>query len=392
MTLRCRFTRRSFAHILAAAGVLHRVSILPAQAQPTEPAFSYPVGLPERPLGDGLFIRHGYATENTWYNPGWWHTGEDWYLPQGDTAGVAVFAAAAAEIVYAGGEYPGRVVILAHEGGLYSMYGHLDYALAIETGQRVVRGQQVGTVLERTDGRAPSHLHFELRTFFTTPEVNGDAPRYAVGCGHECPPGPGYWPIDAPEHPSQMGWLNPTHVINRRAWPDGVPDVVAAAVSTTAPESTPLWTAPGDVADATTGRRHGHQRRGHSALVSDRHTRWRCLGPGGGSGGHRQWVGRPAVVAPVRFRADRSHGRNLTSASFSLPATLHEVRGLTAAITGGTTHAKSCATGKRKPGSTSSPSITSCSESTASLPSARRSRTLRRAGSTTQIRRTPAAR
>jgi hypothetical protein len=28
------------------------------------------MGFPGRPLGDGLLVRHGYATENTWYNPG----------------------------------------------------------------------------------------------------------------------------------------------------------------------------------------------------------------------------------------------------------------------------------------------------------------------------------
>ena len=109
------------------------------------------------------------------------------------------------------------------------------------------RGQPLGTILARTDGRAPSHLHFEMRTFFTTPEVNGESPRYGFACGFECPPGPGYWPIHAPEHPSVMGWRNPTHVIDRRAWPDGVPEGVEVIVSEAAPEITPLWTAPADV-------------------------------------------------------------------------------------------------------------------------------------------------
>ncbi len=87
----------------------------------------------------------------------------------------------------------------------------------------------------------------ELRTFFTTSEVNGNAPRYGVGCGFDCPPGPGYWPLDAPEHPSVMGWRNPTHVINRRAWPNGIPEGIEVVVSAVAPETTPLWSAPADV-------------------------------------------------------------------------------------------------------------------------------------------------
>ena len=43
---------------------------LRAQSQTAAPAYSYPMGFPGRPLGDGLLVRHGYATENTWYNPG----------------------------------------------------------------------------------------------------------------------------------------------------------------------------------------------------------------------------------------------------------------------------------------------------------------------------------
>jgi murein DD-endopeptidase MepM/ murein hydrolase activator NlpD len=163
---------------------------------------------------------------------------------------MGVYAAAAGEVVFAGSEYPGLVVIVEHPGGLYSMYGHLDYALAVEAGQFVERGQLLGSILTRTDGLAPSHLHFELSTFFTTPEVNGNAPRYGVGCGFDCPPGPGYWPLDAPEHPSVMGWRNPTHVINRRAWPDGVLEGTEVVVSVIAPETTPLWSAPEDVEGA----------------------------------------------------------------------------------------------------------------------------------------------
>ncbi len=158
--------------------------------------------------------------------------------------------AAAGEVVFAGSEYPGRVVIVTHAGGLYSMYGHLDYALAVEAGQTVERGQLLGSVLARTDGLAPSHLHFEMRTFFTTPEVNGDAPRYGVACGFECPPGPGYWPIDAPEYPAAMGWRNPTHVINGRSWPERVPAEAEVVVAEVAAQSTSLWTGTGDAAEA----------------------------------------------------------------------------------------------------------------------------------------------
>jgi hypothetical protein len=244
LSLPYQFTRRTFVRLMAAAGLVARTHPVPVAAQPSAPAWSYPMGFPGRPLGDGLLVRHGYATENTWYNPGWLHTGEDWYLPEGETGGMGVYAVSAGEVVFAGSEYPGLVVIVEHPGGLYSMYGHLDDALAVETGQSVARGQLLGSVLTRTDGLAPSHLHFELRTFFTTPEVNGNAPRYGVACGVDCPPGPGYWPIDAPEHPSVMGWRNPTHVINRRAWQDGVPTDAEVILAETAPGIITLWSAP----------------------------------------------------------------------------------------------------------------------------------------------------
>jgi len=209
-------TRRQFL-----AGTL--AALLPttartSAAQDAGPAVSYPIGLPGRVLGDGFLVRHGYATENTWYNPGWLHCGEDWYAIEGDTAGAAVYAVAAGEVVFAGSEYPGLVVIVRHGPDLFSMYGHLADDFAVEPGQPVDRGALLGTVLARTDGRAPSHLHFEARTFLTHPEVNGDAPRYEVGCGYRCPPGPGYWPIGDPEHPSVIGWRNPTHFINARAF------------------------------------------------------------------------------------------------------------------------------------------------------------------------------
>jgi hypothetical protein len=226
-------------------------SAVPTAAQATTaPAFAYPIALSGEAPGNGFLVRHGYATENTWYNPGWWHTGEDWYLQDGDTAGVGVFSIADGVVVFSGSEYPGLVVIVQHAADLFSMYGHLDYTLAVETGEPVARGQFLGTVLPRTDERAPSHLHFEVRTFLTTTEVNGDAPRYSVGCGFNCAPGPGYWPMDAPEHPSAMGWRNPTHVITHRSFLGKPPADFEVIVPAGASTRTGLWSLPSDRRDA----------------------------------------------------------------------------------------------------------------------------------------------
>lgn len=208
-----------------------------------EPSWTYPIGLPDHPFGDGFFIRHGYATENTWYNPGYLHTGEDWYALQGDTAGAGVYAVAEGEVVYAGSNYPGRVVIVRHADDLYSMYGHLDPALVVAVGERVMRGQQLGTVLQRGDD-VPNHLHFEIRTFLTTPEVNGANPRYGFRCGPNCAAGPGYWPLAAPDLPTALGWRNPTHVINRRAFPAAAAGNLGEVVVAAQPlsSSVTLWT------------------------------------------------------------------------------------------------------------------------------------------------------
>jgi murein DD-endopeptidase MepM/ murein hydrolase activator NlpD len=214
--------------------------------------FSYPIGAPGKPLGDGFFIRHGAAVENTWYNPGYWHTGEDWYAIDADTAGAQVYAIAGGEVVYTGANYPGRVVIVRHAADLFSMYGHLDPALSVRVGQQLSRGALIGTVLRRED-QTPNHLHFEVRTFLTTREVNGAAPRYPFRCGRNCPPGPGYWPIDAPDLPSDLGWRNPTHVINRRMLPEAASSQVVVA-STPASDTVTLWSAPpGDAAKAPLG-------------------------------------------------------------------------------------------------------------------------------------------
>jgi len=220
----------------------------PAAAQSVSPAFSPPVGVPGQPLGDGFFVWHGFACENTGFNPGWLHTGEDIYSRDGSAAGAGVYAVADGEIVYAGGEYPGLVVIVQHAPDLYSMYGHLDYALAVESGG-VERGQLLGTVLDFTDGQE-SHAHFEIRTFLMTAEINGDAPRYGAGCSFQCTPGPGYWPIDAPEHPAAMGWRNPTHVIANRAYDGAPPDDAEVIVASGSDEFAALWSAPSDGADA----------------------------------------------------------------------------------------------------------------------------------------------
>ena len=223
-----------------------------ATAQSSGLAFTYPMGEPGQPLGDGFIIRHGYACENTIVQPGWLHTAEDWYRVNDiETGDAPVYATAAGEVVFAGYDYPGLVVIVQHAPDLYSLYGHLNFEAAVAAGDQVVAGQLIGTVLTQIGRRVPSHLHFELRNFLINPLVNGDTPSYGVTCGVQCPPGPGYWPLNAPEHPTALGWRNPTHVINSGAFVPAVPPGTEVVVSGMAGEALSLWTAPGAEPGAT---------------------------------------------------------------------------------------------------------------------------------------------
>jgi hypothetical protein len=227
-----QLTRRTLFSL--AIGSALGLAATPATAK-TAPAWSYPVarngGLP----GEGFFIKHGFACENPTYYPGLSHTGENWYAVTGNASGADVLAVADGEVVYADYDYPGRVVILSHGPNLYSMYGHLDPAIAVEIGQSVQRGQRISAVLARSDDLNRSHLHFEIRTFLIEDIVNGDHPSYGFTCGFQCPPGPGYWPLDAPQDVADLGWLNPTHAIARRMFPDGAG---TAGATVTVPAST----------------------------------------------------------------------------------------------------------------------------------------------------------
>jgi murein DD-endopeptidase MepM/ murein hydrolase activator NlpD len=83
------------------------------------------------------------------------HTGVDYAAP----AGTPVVAANDGRVaLVADYFFPGRLVVLDHGLGLYTLYFHLQDVL-VETGDRVARGQPIGSV--GATGRATGpHLHF----------------------------------------------------------------------------------------------------------------------------------------------------------------------------------------------------------------------------------------
>jgi murein DD-endopeptidase MepM/ murein hydrolase activator NlpD len=81
----------------------------------------------------------------------------------GSTAGNAVRAAAAGEVVYAGDQVPGfgNLVLIKHAAGWVSAYAHLG-SVNVHMRDNVYQGQPVGTV-GMSGGVSQPQLHFELR-------------------------------------------------------------------------------------------------------------------------------------------------------------------------------------------------------------------------------------
>jgi murein DD-endopeptidase MepM/ murein hydrolase activator NlpD len=55
----------------------------------------------------------------------------------------------------------GRLVVIQHGGGWETRYAHLR-RIGVERGQRVARGEQIGTV-GRSGNASGAHLHYEVR-------------------------------------------------------------------------------------------------------------------------------------------------------------------------------------------------------------------------------------
>jgi murein DD-endopeptidase MepM/ murein hydrolase activator NlpD len=137
--------------------------------------FDAPVGTPDERRGAELWpgqwvdansFGNYYRLRNS-YN---YHTGADLNLnkPQWDTdRGKPVYAVASGTVTFSGRVRNwGNIVIVRHDpleiGGahIYSRSAHLG-RLDVERGQRVQRGQQIGTV-GQDEYNGPFHLHFDL--------------------------------------------------------------------------------------------------------------------------------------------------------------------------------------------------------------------------------------
>jgi len=125
--------------------------------------FDYPVGKPD---ARGYYVFRGFS-------PGG-HLGEDWNGKGGGDRdlGAPVYACGNGVVVFSE-DYKrgwGNVIIIRHafraKSGqiafVDSLYGHLNKRMA-SVGEKITRGQQVGTIGKGPYGMYAAHLHFEIR-------------------------------------------------------------------------------------------------------------------------------------------------------------------------------------------------------------------------------------
>ncbi|HDR6289243.1 TPA: peptidoglycan DD-metalloendopeptidase family protein [Bacillus cereus] len=141
------------------------------------PADSGSVGSVGDPSSSGFVLPiPGNPIVTSPYGPRWGtiHKGIDYGCTRGQTpigaakagrVGLAQFGAGGSGF----GGY-GNLVVLEHEGGLWTLYGHMD-ALSVQQGQMVQAGQQLG-VCGATGQVTGPHLHFEIKTAFMYGQVD----------------------------------------------------------------------------------------------------------------------------------------------------------------------------------------------------------------------------
>jgi len=104
------------------------------------------------PVASGV-VSSGFGIRN-----GAMHSGVDISAP----AGTPVYAADAGVVIFSGTLHGyGNTVIIRHDDGYVTVYGHNERNIVVE-GDRVARGQQVGRI-GRSGRTTGANLHFEVR-------------------------------------------------------------------------------------------------------------------------------------------------------------------------------------------------------------------------------------
>lgn len=150
-----------------------------ADGVPISDGFDFPVG----PRGDNVDVFKTHKIDTVLADPeyfkllGFWHPGEDWNgRGGGDTdLGDPVYAISHGKVLEFGYYVPswGNLILIEHalpDGTrVWSQYAHLDQIMVTAVGQKVTRGQQIGTIgkgaktPQAPKGLYLAHLHFEIR-------------------------------------------------------------------------------------------------------------------------------------------------------------------------------------------------------------------------------------
>ncbi|WP_336770219.1 peptidoglycan DD-metalloendopeptidase family protein [Bacillus bombysepticus] len=104
----------------------------------------------------------------------WFHNGMDYAAP----VSTPIYAAADGEVLYSGKASGfGHWIVIAHNNGLYTIYGHMyGDQLYAKVGQKVKRGQHIAGV--GSDGQSTGpHLHFSVANGFSGSKFSYVDPR-----------------------------------------------------------------------------------------------------------------------------------------------------------------------------------------------------------------------
>lgn len=135
------------------------------------------------PLGQPIFLSSGsYEGHSRWWRTQRFGcTGFSWERPYGSCAhyhrgvdiargaageGDPLYAPAAGTVIYSGTLNDGaKAVVIRHADGIATGYAHLA-SRAVSAGQRVSKGQRIGTVGHTGNATGP-HLHWSMKTGFS---------------------------------------------------------------------------------------------------------------------------------------------------------------------------------------------------------------------------------
>ena len=158
-----RESREIVNRISSLAGVEVRMPELPPDSVLFASLENAKPAMLDRPVGAGInlpaglplqgYMTRGFSDDSTDYHPG---------VDIAAEVGTSVLATAAGKVIYAGEDSVyGLTVIIEHDSGLSTVYGH-NSELLVEKGKEVLVGGRIA--LSGNTGRSTApHLHYEIR-------------------------------------------------------------------------------------------------------------------------------------------------------------------------------------------------------------------------------------